>query len=296
MQALASPRWPALVVRGIALWVLAGATFKLLWGTPADLPRFLREALSDPTLSYRLLIVVETFVGLFALMRPGRAWPLVLLLLAAFVGGLVVQITEGETSCGCFGAKLPVPPAAMLALDGALFLLLLGLRPWRLAATRARRDVGFAAVALVLALVAPFAIDREGRAVGPLRPFPYLYVHQWVGKDLGETELARWIDVSQAVDGLWFLYRDSCEVCAACLVRLAMHERGDREVTLVRLGEPPADHERKVHQLPEGPWVHRFDLPDTADWQMEAPSDMLVENGRVVRARHGIDPQECFGP
>jgi hypothetical protein len=287
--------WPALVVRGIALWILAGAAFKLLLGSPSDLPRFLRDLPLDVRWTYRLLIVVEAFVALFALARPRRAWPLVALLLVAFVGGLVVQMVEKAPSCGCFGSKLPIPPAVMLGIDLALLVLLLLAAPWRLPPTSLGPDLGFAAVAVVLAVVATAALDREGRSVGPGKGWARLPVDEWVGKTLAETELARWMDVSQGVDGQWFLYSETCEVCAECLFRFT---RGDRmeglELTLVRLSkELGPDEKAVVHDPPEGPDVHHFALPTTMHWDVTPPAELVVEEGRVVRARSGFGPEEC---
>ncbi len=294
MNGTRAPLGPAIVTRGIALWILAGAMAKLFLATPADLPRLARDVPLDLALTFRLLIAVETFVAVLALFRPKRAWPLEALVLLAFVAALVVQVSEGARSCGCFGATISVPPGLMLGVDAALLVLLLLSRPWRLPATRLRRDLGFAAVALVLAVLGPIAFDREGTGAGTLRSWQRLDVDSWVGKTVGETSLATWIDVAETADGLWFFYRESCEVCADCLDKLTREEQGQRDLTLVRVGEKhDADFHKAVHRMPEGGFVHRFDLPDTIDWVVTTPSDMVVENGRIVSVRHGIEPEAC---
>jgi hypothetical protein len=295
--------WPALVVRGIALWILAGAAFKLLLGTAADLPRFLREAPLDIRWTYRLVIAVETFVALFALARPRRAWPLVALLLLVFVGGLVALAIEGAPSCGCFGAKLPIPPIVMLGIDLTLFVLLMVAAPWRLPPARSSVDLGSAAVALALAVVATVALDREGHAIGSLRPQEYVDVERWVGRPVEETPLARWADLSQVVDGQWFLYSETCEVCAECLWQFAAAdgrmkdpEGKNLELTLVRVPqESSPDDKPKVHAIPEGPDVHTVEPSTRPQWIFvpSPPAEMEVREGRIVRARAGFGIQEC---
>lgn len=288
------PVWAGVAARAAGVWILLGCAAKAFVGTPADLPAVVRDLPFALGTTFALVIGIEALVGLATLLRPGRAWPLATLLMLVFAAVATVQMAAGTTSCGCFGAKIHVAPWAMLAADAFFVAVLLVARPWRLA-RGGLADVAVALVALGVAVALPRLADRE--ATGPAGPsganaprkWASLNVPSWQGKRVGETELAKWTDLSAGHDGVWFLYRDSCEMCADCLQLASMFLSGT-PITLVRLGEPPDPTKRKaVHTLPR--FAHTIDLPDTVDWVMTAPAKVVVENGVVTSAREGIDPQ-----
>lgn len=292
------PAWTQFAARGVGFWILAGCLLKAFLGTPADLPEIVRRAPLPLGTTFALALGIEAFIGLATLLRPGRAWPLAELLLIAFSVVLVTQITAGAHSCGCFGPTIPVPPWLMLALDLVFTVLLFISCPWRLA-RGGRTDWIVAGAAIVFAVALPLAANREAAPGGAgtptgLRRWTELDVAKWTGKKIRETDLAKWTDLTDARDGVWLIYRDSCEVCAECLVRMAAIEVGEREVTLVRLGEKPDKGlHRAVHVLPEGVFVHRIDLPDTVDWVVTAPARMIVEDGVVKSAAAGLEADDC---
>ena len=59
--------------------------------------------------------------------------------MAVFLVVLGLQIAGGEEACGCFGAALTITPEVMLAIDGALSLLLSGPGAWALGPWLGRR-------------------------------------------------------------------------------------------------------------------------------------------------------------
>ncbi len=125
-------RVAASVVRLAAAYILAGAMAKLLRGTPADLPAFLREnAHGRIGLLFELIIAVEIFTSVAALLAPRLAWPVVSGLLLVFLVILGAQVSEGAASCGCFGSTITIPPWVMMAVDGSLVLAIFAVRPWR---------------------------------------------------------------------------------------------------------------------------------------------------------------------
>jgi hypothetical protein len=294
------PAWPGVAARFVGFWILAGCAAKATLGTPADLPTIVRQAPFALGTTFALALGLEAFVGIAMMLRPGRAWPLAALLLVAFVAVLATQLAAGSKSCGCFGAKLPVPPWAMLAADATFLGLLIASRPWTLARGGVN-DLAMLAAALVVAIAVPWIADREatsattpGEVATGRRKWASFDVESWKGKKIGDIELAKWADLSGASDGVWFVYRESCEVCAACLERVTIREQGEREITLVRLGETgeEATH-RAVHMLPQGGFVHTINLPDTVDWVVTAPARLVVENGVVTFAKQGIAPEDC---
>lgn len=294
------PTWAEVLPRVAGLWILAGCAAKALVGTPGDLPKVLLDLPVAVGTTFGLVLAIEAFVGLSTLVRPGRAWPLAALLLLAFAGVLGTQIAAGATSCGCFGATIKVPPLAMLAADVAMLAGLLVARPWRLAKGGVA-DVVVVALAMGAGVALPLLLDREakpgdvaGGGPAPTDKWASLDFRSWEGKKVADLDLAKWVDLSNAQDGLWIFYRDSCEVCAACLQNVAIRELGAREITLVKIPERGAEAEQHVvHALPRGPFVHRLTLPTHVKWSSESPTKVIVENGVVTSARPNVGPEDC---
>lgn len=125
-------RLAATVVRLAAAYILAGAIAKVLWGTPADLPAVLRDnAHGQLGLLFELVAAVEVFAAVAALVGPRIAWPCPAALLLVFLGILGAQLSEGATSCGCFGSSVEIPPLVMIVVDAVVLLAIFAVRPWR---------------------------------------------------------------------------------------------------------------------------------------------------------------------
>jgi hypothetical protein len=290
---------PPLVVRVAGLWILAGALFKLFLGTPADLPAPVRDFGADVGLgvglTYRIAIGIELALAFLALLRPRLGWLPLVLLFAVFDAVLVALVANGAASCGCFGSKIPVPPAVMLAVDSAFLAALLLVRPWRSLADR-RPGLAVVALALAAALVLPWLLDREAGGapllpVAGLRSYQALDIERWIGKDIWDTPLAspplsEHIDVNALPpDGLWVLYRWTCDHCKEHLASLARSEQGERMVVLLRLVEPiDTPENRVVVEMPSGDFVVHAELPPTFDYMIQTPGELLLEGGRIVRA------------
>lgn len=302
------PRRPlaATAVRLGALWIAAGACFKLFQGTPNDLPASVIEMSGlSIGLTYRLAIAIELSVAFVACLQPKWAW---LPLAGAFVVFDVILIGMlGEDSCGCFGSSVTLKPETMLAIDTALLVLLLVTRPWGMARRRVSGLLVAASAAVGVAL--PWIFDREVRlpegeltavnSDGTIETVPEnawleLDIESWVGKSLYDTPLATYLDLGSVVpDGLWVLYRDTCDHCAKHLAELATSEVGERYITLVRLAER-TDNEanRVVHLMPEGGFVQRLELPDSMTYFIQTPGEMIVENDVVVSAEEAVGGSE----
>jgi hypothetical protein len=276
----------------VGVWILAGCLLKALYGSPADLPPAVRALPFALPTTFLLVLGVEAFVGLGTLLRPGRFWPLAALLLVTVAAVAGSQVAAGASSCGCFGKTVTLAPATMLAIDLGLLLVLFAARPWRLL-----RGGPGDVVALVLALVAAGAVVPTVAAQaedGPQGPrYVVLEPKTWVGQPIRETTLAAHADLARARDGVWVLYRDSCEMCAECLALMKGLEYGARELTLVRLSEPPSpDKPPHVHEMPNGAFARRIDLPVT-QWVCDAPTWIVVEGGVVKEVRSPVPPADC---
>ncbi len=284
----------ALVPRLAGAWLLAGALFKLFAGTPADLPPVVRDLPLELGLTYNLAITVELCVAALAFLRPRWAW---LLLIGAFVTFDAVLLTMiGDESCKCFGSTITLPPWVMLAIDSTFLLLLIVTKPWK---NLRPGGANFVLVvgALALGVVLPWVLDRQASDApssaanerGPVDgQWLELDIENWVGKDVWDTPLyARMEDSSNLpLDGLWVIYRSTCEHCAEHLATLQQTEVGARMVTLIRLKErTDTEANRVVHAVPTGDFVQHVALPDTLDYIIQTPGDMELEGGRIVSAR-----------
>ena len=179
----------------------------------------------------------------------------------------------------------------MLLVDGALLVALLAQRPWReWRLTFPRSAIVASAIALIL-VSAPWVLDREARAAPASLPgYVVLDVESWVGKEVADTDLAPFIDVSaMPSEGLWVFYRHTCEHCAEHLFELAATDEGERPITLLRIvDEGDTEENRVVQLLPEGEHVTMVELPIDVDWVVTTPAEFELEAGRIVSAREGF--------
>src|SRR5262245_27894442 len=113
MESSGRARLARLWIGLIAAWILTGALFKLFWGTPALLPAVVRDVPLELGVVYNLAIGIELAIAAIALVAPAVGWLLQAALLVVFDLVLTTQIAAGDASCGCFGAKLAMPPWVM---------------------------------------------------------------------------------------------------------------------------------------------------------------------------------------
>lgn len=297
-----APSAALLTVRLAAAWIALGALFKLFVGSPNDLPPMVREFVLGPTLTFRLAIAIELSIALPALLLPRRLWGLVALQLGVFSAILVPLIASGAKSCGCFGSKVALPPWVMLVIDGGLLVAILLTRPWRGAryeVPEARYWIAIAA-AMLFAWIGPFALIRTNAGRAPaagttdtrdvtreLPRFVDWTPEQWVGKPIGESDLAALIDVTlYPGDATWVLYSPTCEHCAAYLRRMESEFASAPKVyVFVELpGEEGA--QPAVDLMPPG---EHAELPKQVAYVITPPWELTLEGGVVTAAVHPED-------
>ena len=286
-------------VRLAALWILAGAAYKLFSGSPNDLPPVVREFFLGPELTFKLAIAVELSITCLALLRPRLGWLPEVMLFAVFLAILVQLIASGEASCGCFGSKVTVPPAVMFAIDGACLLAILLTKPWKLPPGKGA-PIALAVVAIAASCAAPFLLIKTApedlvaqvdeqtgawKLPAQLPRFAELNPRTWVGKDIHDTELAVWLNVDELIpDGSWILYRVSCDHCARYIKHL--HDNFDpmagKFYTYVRLSEAGEEDAREVDQAHLAIGMEAL-LP-SLDWVITPPWRLELENGMVTEA------------
>jgi hypothetical protein len=290
-------------VRLAALWVLTVTSIKLFKGSPNDLPPIIRDHFFGPKLNFNLSIGVELTGALLGLLHPRVGFALLTALMLLFVSVLLYLISQGATSCGCFGGAISFPPWAMLLVDGSLLACMLATRPWRsIRATRVPVVLG--GIAALASFAAPWLLIRTSEVKAPLReqtqdgslpavwrlpePLPeyaLLEPSTWIGKSIHETQLAVWMDTSAyPTDGSWVLYQVQCPHCRDYLRRMESEfASAPRSYVLINLADHGDDdpEKREVDLMPPGDLV---ELPLLArGWAGLTPPWELVLEGGVVK-------------
>ena len=293
-----------LAVRLAVLWLVAGSLFKLFAGTPADLPPVLLDALPKAQwgLLLKVAIAAELSITCAALLRPRLAWPAVLAIYAVFEAVLVFGLLAGDESCGCFGARIIIPPAVMMGIDGFFLLGILLSRPWR---SRAEPIGPFLLIpiAAVACTVLPFWYIGEQGGVKPPPTGPdgagapsetdirwvVLDILKWTDQFIYDTELAGVMPdlETMPIDGLYVFYRPDCEHCAQHLQELAMMDDGSQPIVLMRIEEKNQGDPQAL-TLPIGGHVIETTLVKGPQYLLETPAEFYLEGGLVKKPREGI--------
>lgn len=290
---------PSLAVRLAGTWLAVGALFKLFAGSPKLLPQLVVDLSPlDLDLTFRLAVAVELAIVVVAFLRPRAAWLALALVFAFFEVVLVSQQLAGAESCGCLGDTVKMPPAAMMAVDGALLAFLLLSRPWRAWAGRPLFSGGsLAACALAgsAAFASPWLVIRGGADGAPAAGagaataqarYEIWEPATWVGKAVYDIpELARHVQPAEAlpVDGLLVLWRASCDHCKDHLAKLRGEDKGERPILLLQL-QDDLKSAAVVDALPEGAHVSKFQTPAGVDIVLQTPWDVVVAGGMVASA------------
>ncbi len=306
MDSESTNRFAPWMVRLVALWLLTGAFFKLFVGTPNDLPPVVRSLPLEAGLTYNLAISIELSLGFCALVKPSWAWFLLCGVLLTFDGVLITQLAAGDANCGCFGSKITMPPWLMLTIDSVLLCGLVISRPWRGMPRGLPVSVPILTIAIGLAM--PWFLDRQittgeitsdGETLGASNAWILLDIEDWIGREIFDTPLAEaplsdHIDVDSLLpEGLWVFWRQTCDHCAEHLAQLAVQEVGERIVTLIQLREPfDTEGNRVVHLLPTGGFVQSVALPESIQYVIQTPAEMLLENGKIVGAKEATSPDD----
>ncbi|MBI5434774.1 MAG: hypothetical protein HZA52_18220 [Planctomycetes bacterium] len=169
-QSASSSKYARLAVGLASLWILVGAGFKLLAGTPNDLPVPVRQFFADvdPGVKLHLAVAIELAVVTLGFLAPAFGWFWVSGCLAVFVAVLLKLLSMSADECGCFGTAIKVHPGLMLGIDSAMLLAIAATRPWRSLRGAKGAPLPLVLVVLALAVAAPWlVIDADG---APRRP------------------------------------------------------------------------------------------------------------------------------
>jgi hypothetical protein len=298
MQAKPSPlaRLSGTSVRLLALWLLLGAGYKLLAGSPNDLPPIVREVPLSLALTFQLAIAIELSITFLALLRPRIGWIFLALQMLVFIAILIQLIAAGADSCGCFGSSVTMPPSVMLGIDGIGLVLMLLTQPWKNAREK-DISIGWIAAALLLAWAAPWTLVKESTVTeasvdvetgawmlpAELPDFALLDPDQWVGQPLSETQLGIWMDVaSYDPNAQWIIYSELCDHCADLLTaREAEWVHEPVVYVLVKMIHATAERPSVVSAKPP---CDEASLPAEMNFVMTPPWELTIEDGIVVEA------------
>ncbi len=140
-------------------WIATGALYKLLDGTPKDLPGTVLDFAESSGLALNTIYVtaigIELGIVTFALLKPKLGWLPVVAQYLVFIAILGNEIARGAESCGCVGSNIDVPPVVMLCVDAALLLGLLVTRPWSSLTTKLLLPAPLALIAAVAVAYVP---------------------------------------------------------------------------------------------------------------------------------------------
>jgi len=291
-------------VRIAALWIAAGAFFKLFAGTPADLPPMLHELPLAVDLVFKSAIGIELAIVCAALLNPRLAWLPVVALFVVFDVILAIVMSSGAESCGCFGSSITIAPWVMMTIDSVLLLAILASKPWKSEAKGIGPVLLVPVLGLVL-LILPFPyigdqslkVDEDGVATGlGKQRFLTIALESWKDQLIYDTEFAtlfsKEID-TLPTDGRYVFWRWDCSHCADHLQHMADGDDGMSPIVLIRLAQDhDTDENRAVTAMPAGSHVTELALPAGTQYLLETPAEFILEGGMVVSATEGIRAEE----
>jgi hypothetical protein len=317
----------------VPLWILVGATFKLVEASPRLLPKTILDPADkmgiDLFILLAVLIALE-FLAIAVMVFIGRwARAMAIFMLASFCLILLGEIAKGSDTCGCLGTFSP-SPWLMLAIDGVLLLGVILFAPpagerqtpaWRtVAATVATLGLGATSFAVLIPRAqGSEVIKSNGNGngengngnngtnggdpkTGPL-PLPsYWYCSQekidaWTGRPWGEAELFRYLPVPP-VDldtGTHYVafYSFTCDHCEEMFDELVTQPALAATVLAIEVPPPPGSEDVDGFEMP--PTACQFTaLPAGVDWIITTPLAFRIENGIVECGEEG-DHHACFG-
>ncbi|MFT7668110.1 MAG: hypothetical protein ACI8X5_000797 [Planctomycetota bacterium] len=291
-------------VRLAALWVAAGALFKLIAGSPADLPAVLHDLPIEVSLFFKIAIGIELAIVCTALLRPTWGWLALVALFAVFDVVLAIVMASGAESCGCFGSSVTIAPWVMMAIDTLLLLGILASRPWK-SETKAVGPAGLTLALAAVALIIPFPYigeqalqSSEDGAVTEVEDLRWLEidVESWTDQLIYDSEFAKIFPTeveTLPTDGLYIFWRWDCDHCASHLQQLADGDDGMSPIVLIRLmQEHDNDENGAVTAMPVGGHVTELSLPAGTQYIIQTPAEFILEGGMIVSATEGVGVEE----
>jgi hypothetical protein len=250
-------------------------------------------------------VEVEAFLGSWLLV--GLAADVLRVVAMLFFAGLTAAslflVMDGQESCGCFGARLSVPPWYTAAGDALAVAALLFWRPGDNGAARRahwllRRSWSLPALvpgAAIGGMVLTAGWAAEGRWPGDGRP-SFRHPENWTGKRL---PLLPYIDIGGELEhGRWLVvfYRQGCPKCDKAIAEYRERARAAaRDPRMARVAfvevTPHGNAAPEMIALPESPWRHGA-VPAAMTDPIATPAVVFLDEGRVRSAGAHPNPGE----
>jgi hypothetical protein len=305
-----------IAVRVAALWLFAGAFFKLFFGNPNLIPPLVKEHTPfGLILTYELAISIELAIVALAMLKPRVGWIAITPLFAFFMVLLGDMVLKGETNCGCFGKAFELHPLVMMSIDALCLGFVLVTRPWSASFGRGA-PWGAVAAAMAAGIALPWILigDKSGAGTGP-SPVPSVgngapgtnggatttpaksgdvwmewRLESWIGKSIYDVaEFTKFVPVeSIPSEGRIVLWRQSCTHCAKHLREMAGQPDTTTPILLVQVMDD-LKSDPAVDAKPGGPNVTEVKLPMGAVGLFETPAEIRLEGGNVTAVLHEKD-------
>lgn len=301
-------------MRIASIWLLAGALFKLLEGSPADLPPNIIELVGKKylTLFFRCAIAIELCVVTLVWIKPKIGWFFLAGNFAVFMCVLVGPVMAGDESCGCMGSSITIPPLVMMGIDGILLTAIIATLPWRTVTSKGAPLIALIPVLGVCA-AAPWVVIKTNVVPVPLvasngdqaaeapevdQPrFVVFEFDSWMGKSIYDEDFPLKPHLEGNIeelspDGNWIFWRMTCDHCATHLRELAAGYAGEPLVLIRDHEEKDATEEPAVTIMPEGPSVQHTSLRKGPSYFMTTPVEMIVTGGEVLSIEENVGAED----
>ncbi|MCZ6835597.1 MAG: hypothetical protein O7G85_07470 [Planctomycetota bacterium] len=313
----------------VPVWILTGATFKLIAQNPATLPKF---TIFDPAakMGVDLDILLNSLIGLEILaiavivFMPRFSRLMAGFMLGSFVLILINELIQGAENCGCFGGKISIHPGVMLSIDGALLLGVILLPLARTEGAKPLRGAIPTAVTTILGFIASFGVmamsqnptvppppvveDTLPSNTTPTDPcaadpvqiaFPRNWyvsgeISDWIGQCWNQVDLFKLLrtwpeDLAQG-EKLVVLYRTDCDHCE----EMFKEDFTGKVQTPIFAYHIPLDGD-PTWELPENHTASLYDLSPETNWIITSPLVVKLVDGKVVCAAEGEGFEPCLG-
>lgn len=312
----------------VPLWILLGASIKLVSGSPLHLPtnfvQFGRDVGIDLGHMLYTLIGLEFFAIAVMVLLSRFARPMALFMLSVFCLVLVGEMISGASSCGCFGGGVSVQPWQMLIVDGLLLIAVLAFPP-----RVSEKAMGFPKAAPIAAVLAAAGIgvsyaaasilhqdiqqeaeptDDDSETDDPtVNPQPAALPSFWYAEDLqaavGQpwrefdlfTFMKRWPAEMDEGTRYVVFYSRSCDHCQEMFEK-HLSQPLDAPVIAIQIpynteqltGSDPLFNPRDFDSS-----IEHAALPVGPNWVITAPMALRIEDGVITCAQEG-DHTNCL--
>lgn len=310
----------------VPLWVLTGATVKLMAGSPTNLPQnfvdFGRNAGINLGHMLYTLIGLEFFAVAVMVLISRFARPMAIFMLSVFCLVLIGEMIRGEESCGCFGdSGIQIKPWQMFIIDGVLLAGVILFRPKvaesamglskaaPIAAIMALMGIGlsFGAAAVIHSEQSQDAEVQGDEADETINPAPrslpsFWYTENmdsWIGKPWREVDVFRFMrrwpaDMDEGTRYV-VLYSRTCDHCQS-MFENDLSQPMDAPVVAIQI---PYNRQQLTGPNPlfdpsEYAGIQLLELPIGPEWIITAPLAMRIENGVITCVQEG-DHKRCLG-